>query len=355
MAQSNQWYDSSGYPGSHAQGSSQQARAEFDSIEAMALKLPDLLGHGLEIVRVNAGGTALESVEGSGSGAPIFTTSPTLVTPILGVASATSINKVTITQPATGATLTLADGSTFVTAGAFSVTFTATAATTLTLPLTGTLATLAGSEAFTNKTLTAPVLSGSVTGTYTLAGTPTITGPAISAPVLSGAITGSPTLDSTTRASLNLETIYSYTEYLTNTGLGNAIPADDTIPQIGEGTQILVSSAIVPKSANSRVCITVDLNGSNDTNTSAIVAALFKVGTANALKAKAQSISTAGEVQNLSIYHEEAAGSTASRTYSVRVGPATGGQNVHLNGNSGATLFGGVEACTLKVQVLYVD
>lgn len=38
--------------------------------------------------------------------------SPTLVTPTLGVATTTSINKVAITAPATGATLTIADGKT---------------------------------------------------------------------------------------------------------------------------------------------------------------------------------------------------------------------------------------------------
>lgn len=38
----------------------------------------------------------------------------------------------------------------------------------------GTLATTAGTETFTNKTLTAPVLSGTVTGTYTLGGTPSL-------------------------------------------------------------------------------------------------------------------------------------------------------------------------------------
>ncbi len=38
--------------------------------------------------------------------------SPTLVTPTLGVASATSINKVALTTPASSATLTLADGTT---------------------------------------------------------------------------------------------------------------------------------------------------------------------------------------------------------------------------------------------------
>jgi hypothetical protein len=40
----------------------------------------------------------------------VFNTSPTLVTPVLGVASVTSINKVTITAPATSATLTIIDG-----------------------------------------------------------------------------------------------------------------------------------------------------------------------------------------------------------------------------------------------------
>lgn len=89
----------------------------------------------------------------TGSGSLVFANTPTLITPILGVAAATSINKVAITAPATSATLTLADGSTLALAGAFSTTLTATGTTTVTLPTTGTLATLAGSEILTNKTL----------------------------------------------------------------------------------------------------------------------------------------------------------------------------------------------------------
>lgn len=55
--------------------------------------------------------TSIASQTGTGSKF-VVDTSPTLVTPILGVAAATSVNKVAITPPATGATLTIPDGVT---------------------------------------------------------------------------------------------------------------------------------------------------------------------------------------------------------------------------------------------------
>ncbi|QOR55482.1 MAG: hypothetical protein ULS35scaffold63_39 [Phage 33_17] len=48
----------------------------------------------------------------TGSGNIVLAVSPVLTTPNLGVATATSINKLTITSPATNATLTIADGKT---------------------------------------------------------------------------------------------------------------------------------------------------------------------------------------------------------------------------------------------------
>ena len=74
-------------------------------------------------------------------------------------------------------TITL--GGSLTTSGAYTTTLTATGNTSITLPTTGTLATLAGTETFTNKTLTSPTinagtLSGTFSGSATLSGVITL-------------------------------------------------------------------------------------------------------------------------------------------------------------------------------------
>jgi len=116
---------------------------------------------------ITYGGVTLSAAV-TGTGKMVLDTSPTLVTPVLGVATATSINKLTLTAPATSATLTVADGASLVTSGAYSLTLTATALTNVTLPTTGTLATLAGAEALTNKTLTNPTVTNYIETLYAI-------------------------------------------------------------------------------------------------------------------------------------------------------------------------------------------
>jgi hypothetical protein len=90
----------------------------------------------------------------------------------------------------TGKTITL--GGNLTTSGAHSTALTTTANTTLTLPVTGTLATLAGTETFTNKTLTAPVIATIVnSGTLTLpSSTDTLVGRATTDTLTNKTITG---------------------------------------------------------------------------------------------------------------------------------------------------------------------
>lgn len=160
-----EYYEHGTYPVNRDFGASSAMRAELEAVEAGFSKLPDLSGNGGKIVAINSGGTAQEAITTTGTGNGVRATSPTLVTPVLGVATATSINKVSFTAPATGATLALADGHTFTTVGAYAVTLTFTGVTSVTFPTAGTLATLAGAETLTNKTLTSPVLTTPVLGT----------------------------------------------------------------------------------------------------------------------------------------------------------------------------------------------
>lgn len=137
----------------------------------------------------------------TGSGALVFATSPSLTTPNIGVATATSVNKVTITAPTTSATLTIADGATLTASASATVSGTntgdqtdASAFTTGTLPsgrlpaFTGDVTTSAGSSATTlaNIPSTTP-MAGSLLAT------------AIAAPATPAAGKGSVYVDSTSK------------------------------------------------------------------------------------------------------------------------------------------------------------
>lgn len=89
---------------------------------------------------ITAFGTGVATALGqnvTGSGGIALATSPTFTTPTLGVASATSVNKVAITAPATSATLTIADGKTATISN--TLTFTGTDASSVAFGTGGTV------------------------------------------------------------------------------------------------------------------------------------------------------------------------------------------------------------------------
>lgn len=107
---------------------------------------------------VARGGTGVTTSTGAGS--TVLSNTPTLVTPVLGVATATSINKVAITAPATSATLTIANSKTLTVN--HSLTLAGTDSTTMTFPSTSaTIARTDAAQTFTgNQTFSGCFVQG---------------------------------------------------------------------------------------------------------------------------------------------------------------------------------------------------
>jgi hypothetical protein len=236
----------------------------------------------------------------TGTGSLVFATSPTLVTPTLGVATATSVNKVAITAPATSATLTIADGGSLITSGAFSITFTATAGTGVTLPTSGTLyGTASGS--ITSLQLKTSLSDETGSGAAVFANTPTLVTPVIGAAtgtslVLSGALTAG-TINSVTLA--------------TGGPITFTLPADDlTFVTSGSTTLTLPTTGTVATRAGVETL-------TNKTLTSpTMTAPVLGVATATSLAAAGAITSSAGGILSTGtsggIGYDTGAGSTAA-------------------------------------------
>ena len=154
----------------------------------------------------------------AGSGTVAFTTSPTFVTPTLGVASATSVNKLTITAPASGSTLTVADGKTLTASN--TLTFTGTDASSAAFGTGGTVAytanKLSSFAATTSSELLGVISDETGTGSLVFATSPTLVTPALGTPA-SGVMTNV----SGTAASLtagNVTTNANLTGHVTSVG-----------------------------------------------------------------------------------------------------------------------------------------
>ena len=126
----------------------------------------------------------------TGSGLLVFNDTPTLATPVLGVATATSINKVALTAPASSATITIADGKTFTASN--TLTFTGTDASSVAFGTGGTVTyttnKLSAFAATTSAELAGVISNETGSGLLVFNDTATLIAPALGTPV-SGTLT----------------------------------------------------------------------------------------------------------------------------------------------------------------------
>ena len=143
----------------------------------------------------------------------------------------------------------------------------------------------------------------------------------------------------------------SVTSVVTGT---TAMPVDNTIPQSGEGVE-LITRAITPTSASNKLLFFVSLEIKN-TNTGGIqTIALFQDSTANALAAVygKYMYASANQWPSQSFQHYMTAGTTSSTTFKIRSGQDGSGTTT-LNGQAGNRLYGGVSSSNLTIMEISI-
>lgn len=176
---------------------------------------------------------------------------------------------------------------------------------------------------------------------YQAAGSGTVTSVTCGLGLSGGAITGAGTCAFGTGTVIGS----AFATYATNASLAANIPADDTPPLSGEGTQI-ISFAYTPRSAASTLRVKFNGQGSCDTVNN-FIAAIFNGG-ASALAAQNVNITVISNLAAVALEGSYAPGTTAAQTLSVRVGCNTG--NAAMNGFPGGRRMGGVSVATLSVD-----
>ena len=223
----------------------------------------------------------------TGSGANVFSTSPTLVTPVLGVASATSINKVAITTPATGATLTIADGKTLTASN--TLTFTGTDTSVVAFSSGGTVAYVANKlsafAATTSAELAGVISDETGSGSLVFSSSPTLVSPTLGAALATSVTATSGSLTVAAASGNN-------SVNLVPTGTGTVDAANKRITSVAEPTQSTdaatknyvdaVKTGLDPKDSV-RVATTAALTATYSNGASGVGATLTNSGTQAAI------------------------------------------------------------------------
>jgi len=219
----------------------------------------------------------------TGTGVVVFSNTPTLVTPVLGVATATSINKVTLTTPATGSTLTIADGKTLTTSN--TLTFTGTDTSSVNFSSGGTVAYVANKlsvfAATTSAELAGVISDETGSGSLVFANSPTLVTPTLGAALATSITATSGNMTVNAAAGNN-------SVNLVPTGTGTVDVANKRITSVAEPTQSTdaatknyvdaVKTGLDPKDSV-RIATTAALTATYSNGTSGVGATLTNSGT----------------------------------------------------------------------------
>jgi hypothetical protein len=158
-------------------------------------------------------------------------------------------------------------------------------------------------------------------------------------------VTGTVLYDMFTQTGAVIQSTYG--TYTANAGLTTLLPADDTIPQNTEGTQI-ISISFTPRFINSKMVL--QFSGVvTAAQAMTVGVAIFRDSGANAIAATLGFVSGINVASTMHLLATDLPATTSTFTYTVRAGPNTAG-TIRFNGSSAARIFGGVMPATLAQE-----
>jgi hypothetical protein len=204
--------------------------------------------------------------------------------------------------------------------------------------------------ALADNSITLAKMAGGTDGqiiTYDASGDPVAVGPGSDGEVLTSTGAGSPpAFEAAAGGGKVLQVVNETDTGLTSTT--TIMPYDNTIPQSGEGIEVM-SVAITPADSSNKLIIMVTTNLSHNQAAGENTTALFQDSTAGALAAVTNQKSGDGQVANCTFLHFMAAGTTSATTFKVRVGNNDSGKTTNFNGFSSQARFGGVYSSSITV------
>jgi hypothetical protein len=139
-----------------------------------------------------------------------------------------------------------------------------------------------------------------------------------------------------------------YAEYTGTTGITATTPIDDSIPQIGEGIEVMTAT-LTPKSASNKLRIRARGSFVIDGSGVGYAIHIHRDATGDALAADMSTSNTGNRAEVFTIEYEATTGSTAATTIHLRAGVAS--STMRPNGSAApARVGGGAQRWTLVVE-----